>query len=277
MVSRDDRLTLVFNGEIYNYRELRAELTSLGVAFRTESDTEVLLESWRTWGPGSIPRFKGMFAFAVHDAEAETLTCVRDAFGIKPLFYAVDPTSFTFASEVKPLLQCMPGRTTVNRQVAYEYLVWGKYGHGDETFFDGIRQLPPGGLLVLSLDGDTTPRVSSWWQPELSPVSTLSFDEAAERVRSIVIDNVRTHLRSDVPLGAALSGGLDSAALVCTMRMLEPDMEINTFTYAAAGTAFDERAWAGLVNDHVGARANSVEATSEDLLRRPRRLDRCSR
>ena len=266
MTTPDGRYTLVFNGEIYNYRELRDELCARGRQIKSQSDTEVLLEAWAEWGASALPRLRGMFAFGVLDAESATLTVARDAFGIKPLFYAQDRGAFTFASEVKALLEGMGSRTAINRQRAYEYLVWGDYDFGSETFFADVERLPPGCLAEIPLTGAPSPRTIRWWDPSVEARGARSLAEAADELRERFLANVRLHLRSDVPVGAALSGGVDSAAVVCAMRLLEPDMDIRTFTYTS-GAGKDERHWAELVNSRVGATAHDVHVSSGELAR----------
>lgn len=267
MCSSDGRYLLVFNGEIYNYRELREELKGLGYVFRTDSDTEVLLAAWATWGRACLVRFIGMFAFAVFDRQDATLTCVRDAFGIKPFFYAQENENFLFASEAPALLALKSAKAQLNWQQAYDYLVYGSYDGHEQTFFEGVLQLIPGHLLVVDLGTRKTGAPERWWTPRIAERRDLSFDEAAERVRENFLQSIRLHLRSDVPLGAALSGGVDSSAVVCAMRHVAPDHPIHTFSYIAAGSAVNEEKWADLVNRHVGAHAHKVVVTPQELAR----------
>jgi asparagine synthase (glutamine-hydrolysing) len=267
MHGANGRYTLVFNGEIYNYLELRQELRASGCAFATDSDTEVLLACWARWGAECLPRLRGMFAFAVFDKAASTLTCVRDAFGIKPLFYQLDGTNFFFASEVPALQKLTPQRPTLNVQTAYDYLVFGTYDDGADTFFKGVQQLPPGHVLVVDLTETALPAVRQWWRPSIEERRDLTFDSAAEQLRQLFLDNVRLHLRSDVPLGVALSGGLDSSAVVCAVRHIEPELPIHTFSYVAQGAAeVNEEKWADLVNSQVGAIAHKVVVSPEEMI-----------
>ena len=265
MYSRCGRYALVFNGEIYNYRELRQELVTIGQRFVSDSDTEVLLTSWATWGASCLPRLRGMFAFTVFDRQAGTLTCVRDAFGIKPFFYQVANGDFLFASEVPALLAAMPHRPGLNMQRAYDYLVLGRYDERAETFFEGVCQLPPGHTLVFDLVNPSNPIKHRWWWPNIAERADVSFADATVQLRAMFLDNIRLHLRSDVPLGAALSGGVDSSAVVCAMRHLEPDMPIHTFSYVARDSAANEEPWADLVNQYVGAISHKVAVTPEEL------------
>lgn len=267
MHGADERYVIVFNGEIYNYRELRRELESLGRRFVSDSDTEVLLAAWEHWGEACLPRLTGMFAFAVLDRQAATLTCVRDAFGIKPFFYAKDGGEFLFASEAPALIALRRGKASLNWQRAYDYLVHGDYDSSCDSFFDRVMQLPPGHLLVVDLAARSTGAPRRWWTPRITERRDLSFADAAERVRENFLQSIRLHLRSDVPLGAALSGGVDSSAVVCAMRHVAPDHPIHTFSYVAAGSEINEEKWADLVNHHVGAVAHKVVVTPQELAR----------
>lgn len=265
MHSDDGRYTVVYNGEIYNYRELRQTLHSFGYVFRTDSDTEVLLACWHRWGVRCLPRLRGMFAFVIFDRRHLTLTCVRDAFGIKPLFYSSDRSGFRFASELAPLLALTLGRPALNPQRAYEYLVWGSYDDGAATMYDGIFHLPPGHWMQFDLEGGQLGEPVRWWWPGIQEHRDLSFAQAVEQLRAMFLQNVRLHLRSDVPIGAALSGGIDSSAVVCVMRHLEPQMPIHTFSFVARGAPVDEEGWVDQVNRHVGAVAHKIVVAPHEL------------
>lgn len=267
MSSADGRYVIVFNGEIYNYLELRSELQALGCSFVSQSDTEVLIAAWAAWGEACLPRLTGMFAFAVLDREEATLTCVRDVFGIKPFFYSYDVESFCFASEVPALLSLRGTKVALNPQRAYDYLVHGDYDSTEQTFFEGVFHLPPGHILRLDLSERLTAKPRRWWTPVIAERHDLSFADAAERVRSLFLDSVRVHLRSDVPLGAALSGGIDSSAVVCAMRHVAPEHPIHTFSYVAEGTPVNEEPWADIVNAHAGATSHKVTVTAKELVR----------
>lgn len=259
------RYVIVFNGEIYNYKELREELQGLGHRFTSDSDTEVLLAAWAAWGKACLPRLVGMFAFAVFDRDTATLTCVRDAFGIKPFFYRQSGADFMFASEVSALLALMREKAELNWQRAYDYLVHGDYDSRPETFFSGVLHLPPGHMLVVNLGSGSVSTLERWWTPRIAERRDLSFEEAAAQVREAFLQSIRLHLRSDVPLGAALSGGVDSSAVVCAMRHVAPDHPLHTFSYVAEGSDVNEEHWADLVNHHVGAIAHKVVVTPQEL------------
>lgn len=267
MQSADRRHSIVFNGEVYNYRELRDELGALGHRFVSDSDTEVLLAAWIQWGHACLKRLQGMFAFVVLDQVAGTLSCVRDAFGIKPFFYVVDGGGFQFASELPALRELLPRTPSLDWQRAYDYLAHGDYDSGPSSFFEGIRHLLPGHLLIVDLHARRVGTPQPWWAPHTVERSDLSFADATERVREQFLQNIRLHLRSDVALGAALSGGIDSSAVVCAMRHVEPDLPINTFSYIARGSAVSEEAWIDRINWQVGAIPHKVHVTADELTR----------
>jgi asparagine synthase (glutamine-hydrolysing) len=267
MDSIDGRFTIVFNGEIYNYRELKWELTNHGYVFFTESDTEVLVTAWSHWGVNALKRLKGMFAFAVFDRKDQSVTIARDAFGIKPLFYHKNIDGFSFASEMPALLYLLAEEPDVNLHRSSEYLIYGSYDNAEDTFYEGISHLLPGHWMRFDLAKSHWGDPIRWWWPSIEERSDLSFSDAANQLRDIFLDNVKLHLRSDVPLGAALSGGIDSSAVVCAMRHLEPDMPIHTFSYVARGSAVNEESWVDLVNDHVKAIPHKVIVDPEDLSR----------
>jgi len=265
--SANGRYVIVYNGEIYNYRELRSELIALGHTFLTESDTEVLLTAWIVWGSSCLHRFVGMFSFAVLDREELTLTCVRDAFGIKPLFYTEEDGGFIFSSEIQALTALKSHKAEVNWQRSYDYLVHGEYDSGEETFFADVKQLPSGHIMVVPLTEGATPVLSRWWAPRITERIALSRGEATERIRECFLNSVRLHLRSDVALGVALSGGVDSSAVACAMRHVDPNVPINTFSFIARGSSVDEERWIDIVNQRIQAKAHKLIIEPGELVR----------
>ncbi len=244
MANADGLLWITFNGEIYNYRELRAELT--GYSFRSHSDTEVILAAYVRWGERCVERFIGMFAFAIWDMRERRLFCARDRLGIKPFHYAWHGGRFLFASEIKALLEA--GLPAAPNHVTWaSYLVHGYYDHTAETFFKGVQCLPAGHTLTLA-DGRVTQRCY-WDLPALAaePLA-LDDDAAAAHFLDLFDDAVRLRLRSDVPLGVNLSGGLDSASLMVTAdRALEGTGKIQTFTASFDEPRYDEQDFAAQV------------------------------
>jgi len=267
MFSADGSSAIVFNGEIYNYRELREELRAAGRTFHTESDTEVLLAAWQAWGVACLPRLEGMFAFVVHDRARGRLICARDAFGIKPFYYEQNDEGMLFASE-QSALRALRGRSRhPDLQRAYDYLAHGVYDSQERTFIEGVRHLRPGTLLDIDLASRQPASPIVWWRPSIKQSSRLSFAEAADAVREQFLHNIRLHLRSDVPLGTALSGGIDSSAVVCAIRHVEPEMPIHTFSYIAEGSPVSEEKWVDIVNAAIGAIPHKVTVNGSDLAR----------
>ena len=266
--SEDGSLQLLHNGEIFNYIELRRELESLGHTFRSHTDTEVVLAAYRQWGEDCVHRFNGMWAFAIWDAERRTLFCSRDRFGIKPFAYRWDGARFVFASEPQALL-ADPGTHAEPDLVAIrDFLEQGYSDHRDGTFFASIRQLTPGHSLTVSANGL---RVAPWWR--LEPADPPA-DPVAE-FRELFVDSVRLRLRSDVALGTALSGGLDSSAVAVTIdHLLRTDVEAarpvgerqETFTVYFDDAGHDERPYADAVARSILSRPHLLTFGEQELL-----------
>jgi asparagine synthase (glutamine-hydrolysing) len=266
MSSADGRLHLVFNGEIYNYLELRRELEQLGHIFHSRSDTEVLLQALAAWGRGALTRLVGMFAFALVDTRRRTLLLARDFFGIKPLYYAWPAGGFAFASEIKALLD-LPGiKRQANPHRLYEYLRFGLTDHGGHTLFAPIRQLPAAHYLEVPLDRAAQPEPIRYWQVDPAERLDLSLEEAGRRLRELFLDSVRLHLRSDLPVGAALSGGIDSSAIVAAMRYLEPRLDLHAFSYVADDAAVSEERWIDTAGQAARAVVHKVQPRPEELV-----------
>ncbi|MES1247557.1 MAG: asparagine synthase (glutamine-hydrolyzing) [Actinomycetota bacterium] len=249
--SDDDRYRLLHNGEIYNYVELRVELEALGHRFRSHTDTEVVLEAYREWGDRCVERFNGMWAIAIWDAAERRLFCSRDRFGVKPFYYRWDGRRLAFASELKAFRADPHTRLEPNLTAVRDYLEQGYVDHTDESFFDGVVSLPPAHSLSLEAGGL---RIRRHWslEPHDRPA------DAAEAFREVFVDAVRLRLRSDVAIGTALSGGLDSSAVACVVGALRETSEQvgprpRTFTVYFDDPALDERRWARDVVERVGA------------------------
>ena len=266
MSMEDEKLIIVFNGEIYNFRELRKKLRSEGYRFNTNTDTEVLLKAFHRWGVDCLPKLIGMFGFCVYDKEEQKVTLVRDPFGIKPLFFCQTTDRFIFASEIQSVIRLLGGKPGPDLYTAYHYLVHGEYDSSERTFFSNVYHLRPGTYVSFDLRRQKLSEPTNWWAPKIDYEKNVSFEHAAELVREQFLTNVKLHLVSDVPVGAALSGGIDSSSIVCAMRHVEPDMPIHTFSYIAKGTEKSEESWADLINTHTNAIAHKVTTTSQDLL-----------
>lgn len=265
---------IVFNGEIYNYLELRDELRSRGHVFRSGTDTEVILAAYAQWGAACLERFNGMWAFALWDGPKKTLFCARDRFGIKPLHYVWHKGSFAFASEIKALLPLAEKRPTPNHKVLFDFLVYGWSDHTPESFFEGVLQLRPAHYLMLK-DGNIT--CQKYWDLNPHRRESLESDEAySQRFRELFEDAVRVHLRSDVPVGTCLSGGLDSSSIVCVAnRLLLEEHALpphlvgerqKTFSSCYDDARFDERPFIEQVLTAASAERNFVFPRVEDLV-----------
>lgn len=271
ITSTDGRHHLIYNGEIVNYLEIKAELIKLGCTFATKTDTEVLLKAWQAWGINSLLKFEGMFAFVIYDTLEQKLYVVRDAFGIKPLFYRqLVGGGFQASSEIAPLYAFTDEIPETNWQRAYQYLAYSIYDSDEQTFYKDVWQLKPAHYLIYDLNTLTISQPKRWWKPNLKQNNTLSFIDASNQVRETFLDSVKKHLRSDVPLGIALSGGIDSAAIACAVRHIEPDMSINTYSYIADDEKLNEEPWVDKINDHINANSNKirvgVDEMADDLL-----------
>ncbi|MGH9928221.1 MAG: asparagine synthase (glutamine-hydrolyzing) [Pyrinomonadaceae bacterium] len=215
MIDAATGLALAYNGEIYNYAELRAQLQRLGQTFTSATDTEVLLAAWAEWGPACLDRLNGMFAFVLLDPRAGTVHAVRDRFGIKPLYWARVGGDLVFASEIKQIRSLPNFRPQVNLSTVDDYLTLGLLDHTRHTFDQGIEQLLGGERAEIQLDAEL-PRmtITRWYEMKVEPWSG-SDAEAVARCRELLTDSVQLHLRADVPIGSCLSGGLDSSSIVC--------------------------------------------------------------
>jgi asparagine synthase (glutamine-hydrolysing) len=278
MFDASGELALVYNGEIYNYLELREELTAAGRIFVTQSDTEVLLAAYEHWGTDCLLRLNGMFAFALWDGRRRELFLARDRFGEKPLFYTrLSGGGYAFASEMKALFAHPGVRTSPNESAVRDYVGGSFYEDGEETMFEGVFRLMPAHAMVAGDDG-TIRRRWRYWTPDYRPVED-GFDEAAatERFRELLERSVRLRLRSDVPVGTSLSGGLDSSAIVCLLaaaRMQTPTLTQNTFSgrFDETDPTLSEGPYIDLVVERAAVRAHGVTPTPLGLLEESERL-----
>jgi asparagine synthase (glutamine-hydrolysing) len=260
MASDDERLWLVFNGEVYNFGSLREELELLGHAFHTRSDTEVILRAYEQWGDAAVTRLKGMFAFALFDRRARRLLLARDRLGKKPLFYWRGPSELVFGSEIKAILQHPAVPREVNRAALPLFLAYG-YIPDPETIFAGIHELPPGHTLVFTR-GDML--IRPYWQAANLPAPDLPADQrmVIPLVREALEAAVRVRLVADVPLGAFLSGGLDSTAVVAMMANIS-DQPVKTFAIGFEGEpSFNEL-------EHARLAANTFGTDHREFVVRP--------
>jgi asparagine synthase (glutamine-hydrolysing) len=258
-----ERWHLVFNGEIYNYRELRDELIAAGHMFKTEGDAEVLLHAWAEWGEAALDRLNGMFAFAVWDGVERRLTLARDPFGEKPLYYHDDGSRLVFASDITALLAAPWPPADPDHAALGPYLALATLPDPDRSFFAGIRRLPAAHLLRWQ-DGDSETR--QYWIP--ARVATPArYEDAVEAFRALLLDSIRLRLRSDVPVGTSLSGGVDSSSIVALSAGLAGDHQRHAFTARFPGFERDEWSYADEVARATGiVHHHAVEPDAAELL-----------
>ena len=266
------RFAIVFNGEIYNYRDLRAELEAQGWQFQTNSDTEVLLTGYLAWGEGVLDRLRGMFAFAIWDRDSRELFCARDFFGIKPFYYTQQNGRFIFASEIKCILEHPDYTRELNRDALEQYLCF-QFSALPETFFKGIFKLAPAHCMTVHADGSITER--RYWRPEYNFDAQRSRQDTVEAIDEAVRDSVRYHNVADVEVGSFLSSGIDSSYMAACLAKENPD--IKTFTVGfdcyknaaannaegAGGMMRDEISWAHELADELHI-ANTNKYIGED-------------
>ncbi len=263
MATRDAGLHIVFNGEIFNYLELRATLVARGVRFETDSDTEVILRMYEAWGDACVEHFNGDWAFAIWDARRRRLFLSRDRVGVRPLFHAEAGGQFLFASEAKALLRHPALDAAIDPEALGEvFTFWCPVA--PRTLFKGIHELPPGHCLALE---DGRIRIWPYWRMTF-PDAFASVDEAdaTERLRELLADATRLRLRADVPVGAYLSGGLDSSVVAALVRQASV-ARLRTFSVTFEDPAFDESAFQNEVVRHLATEHQAVRCTLDDIAR----------
>ena len=248
----EDRYTIIYNGEIYNYLEIREELEKRGHSFRSHSDTEVLLIAYAAWGPDCLQKLDGMFAFAIWDEKEQTLFAARDCFGEKPFFFFYDEEQFVFASEIKALWELGIGKE-VNRGMLYNFLAIGyttNPGNKTETFYDDIYNLPAAHYLTYSF-AENKLQTHLYWQTYIDINEQISENDAIEEFKRLFSQSINRRLRSDVTIGTSLSGGLDSSAVVAfCAEESSAQYTHKCFTASFADFEKDETTFAALVANH---------------------------
>jgi asparagine synthase (glutamine-hydrolysing) len=259
-------LALVFNGEIFNYIELRADLKRLGHTFRTDSDTEVILHLYQRYGDRFVERLNGQFAIALWDGARERLLLARDRAGIRPLFHARGRGRLWFASEIKAILCALPERATLDvNGLLQTFTYWGPVD--PETVFEGVRSVPPGTLVVLDRNGtETHTRYWDWVFPSRAERADefATVEDATAALHDLLVDSVRLQLRADVPVGAYLSGGLDSSGIVALARRFT-DAPVRTFSIAFEDAEFDESEHQQAMVRHIGTEHTTLRCTQRDI------------
>ena len=272
MTNEDKTLWLLFNGEIYNYIELRDELVNKGHRFHSRSDTEVILHAYEEWGTGCLQRFNGMWAFALWDERSQQLFCARDRFGIKPFYYTEIDGSFLFASEIKALVEHPDAGKKPDDEVLGTYLAWGVQDHSAHTMFDGILQLKPAHALLVTKEGAHTPY--RYWDVTIngSVRSDNGIEKESGRFLDLLKDATRIHLRSDVAVGTCLSGGIDSSTLAVLINNLireEAPPSVSdrqkTFSVVFTDKRFDESRYIDEIVNATGVDSHRTEPDPAQL------------
>lgn len=262
MADATGRYMMVFNGEVYNYRELRRELPDY--PYRSNSDSEVILAAYSKWGAGCLEKFIGMFAIAIWDTQEKVLFCARDRLGIKPFHYGWSQGNFYFASEVKAILAAGVD-AKADMQSWATFFRHGIYDHSENTFFEGVSVLPAGHMMVVR---DGKANIQSFWdlKQKASQIETMSFDQACNAFEALMIDSVKLRMRSDVPVGVNLSGGLDSSSLFSFIdQKTDADGALNYFTYAFDDSQYDETDFADQVPKHKSWNRTIARLSPEKL------------
>lgn len=263
LFNEDRSVVVTFNGEIYNYQQLIPELQALGHVFHTRSDTEVIVHAWEAWGERCVDRFRGMFAFALFDRNKDTLFVARDRLGVKPLFYSLlSDGTFIFGSELKSLLVHPQLRRDMDPAAIEEYFALG-YVAEPRTIFSGTYKLPPAHTLTLRR-GQPMPAPVEYWDPRLTLGASITVEEACEELHRHLEESIRLRMISEVPLGAFLSGGVDSSAVVATMARISTE-PVNTCSIAFDDPAYDETRFAQIVADRYKTRHYVETVASDDF------------
>jgi len=267
---------ICYNGEIYNHLELRNELVERGWKFRSHSDTEVLLAMFEEHGTEAFHRLNGMWGLAIHDLRRKTITLARDRFGVKPMYYWRSPAGFiAFASEIKQFTRLPGWKAVADAQGLYDFLVWGLSDHRDKTMFDGVFQVPPGGVVTIDVArveaGDLHGAIGShrWYRIQRRARSGLTLEHAGQGFRELFDSACALRLRSDVPVGSCLSGGLDSSSIVCSvnahLRGKGSVANQKTCSVRAEDPRYDESRWIQSVVDRTAVESSSVVPSLDGL------------
>jgi len=275
MASPDGQTWLLFNGEIYNHLELRAELERKGHSFRTRTDTEVILAAYREWGPEAVTRFEGMFALCLVDLVQQKVFFARDAFGIKPLYFARIPGAILFASEIRSLLAYPEVDRRLQPQKLFEYMRFGLVDGTEDTMLDGIKEFPAATWGTLAF-GDPSLRLVRYWQLDPSNTFELDLETAAAFTRAQLEESVHLHLQSDVPLGTCLSGGVDSTAILMLMKASRGSSQpIEAFSFLTDDPVLSEKRFVELATRSAKVSLHCVTPTPQELAQDLEALVRC--
>ncbi|MFN8116573.1 MAG: asparagine synthase (glutamine-hydrolyzing) [Bacteroidia bacterium] len=257
---------ITFNGEVYNYIELREELKNKGHIFVTQTDTEVVIEAYKEWGFACLQKFNGMFAFALYDIINNQIFCARDRVGVKPFYYSNAESAFAFASEYKAFIKSKLVPFEINEAQQFDFIVNGNLENNEQSLFKGIYELKPSHYLVYNLPSHSF-QITNYYS---LPNKTISYKSEAEIINAIeekLINSIKLRLRSDVEVGSCLSGGLDSSIIAGIAKHLQPNKQMKLFTAVFPDESFDETNYAKQVAEFVGSSWKTVSPTAEEFFR----------
>ena len=257
---------ITFNGEVFNYIELREELKNKGHFFVTQTDTEVVMEAYKEWGFECLQKFNGMFAFALFDKKNNQLFCARDRVGVKPFYYSNTNDAFAFASEYKTFLKSKLIAFEINETQQFDFIVNGDLENTEQSLFKGINELKPSHYLVYNLTTHTLNTINYYLLPKQT-LNNKSEIEIIETIEEKLINAINLRLRSDVEVGSCLSGGLDSSIIAGVVKYLQPNKQMKLFTIVFPDEKFDETNYAQLVANHVSGNWQTVSPTAAEFFR----------
>lgn len=257
---------ITFNGEVYNYIEIRDELKSKGHVFVTQTDTEVVLEAYKEWGVDCLQKFNGMFAFALLDKKNNQVFCARDRVGVKPFYYSNTNSAFAFASEYKAFIKSKLVAFEINEVQQFDFIVNGNLENTEQSLFNGIYELKPSHYLVYNLSSHSF-QVTNYYTLPTAGIASTSESKIIELIEDKLVNAIKLRLRSDVEVGSCLSGGLDSTIIAGILKYLQPDKQMKLFTAVFPNESFDETNYAKLASSHVSGNWQTVSPTANEFFR----------
>ncbi|MEJ7820846.1 MAG: asparagine synthase (glutamine-hydrolyzing) [Chitinophagaceae bacterium] len=262
-----DNLVIVFNGEIFNYIELKDELQKHGYHFKTQTDTEVILAGYDYWGEDCVKHFNGMWAFALHDKRKNKVFCSRDRYGIKPLAYHINDKQIIIASEVKQILTVPSYKPSLNINSAIDFLEFNRINQNEETFFTDIYYLPPGFMLTIDLVTFKLIKTQYFNLGDIQINTAITYDEAVEAVREKFYNAIKIRLRTDVNIGTFLSGGVDSTSVICTAKTIKTDyLSATSYSSCYEDKSYDEQEYIDTVIDYLHLKSKKIFPDLDEML-----------
>ena len=255
---------IIYNGEVYNFKEIRAELVDKGYCFESDTDTEVVLAAYDFWGQECVQHFNGMWAFVIYDVKKNILFASRDRFGIKPFYWSVSGRYLAMVSEIKQLTFLPDWKAKLNKKRAFDFLSLGYHIHTNETLFEGVFALPPGRNMVFDLAKKKYTFQAYYDLSEIKEDKDMTFAQAKKQFASILEDAIRIRMIADVKIGSALSGGLDSSSIVCKMANRSDDVETVSACFSTEG--YDERQWMDAVVNKTGVTSHRTFPNLDDFV-----------